>query len=160
MNPKLGIKGGISILGTDGIVRPYSIPAFRASIYYEMKLANENGYSTIGLATGKRSASYLKKSLPPGKKVYLIDAGDELGYPLAQFARFHFSGVILAGMIGKLTKVAQGRFQTHVDQGGVDFEFLSELASKKCAPSAICGNQPGNYRPSGAELAQTVENSP
>ncbi len=115
MNPKLGIQGGISILGTDGIVHPYSVPAFRASIYTEMKVAAENGYTGIAAATGKRSE-----------------------FPLNQLHRFRFSKVILSGMIGKMTKVAQGRFHTHVEQGRVDFSFLSELARAKGIPADLC----------------------
>ena len=133
MNPKLGIEGGISILGTDGIVHAYSIPAYRASIAVSLKFALENGFSSVALVTGKRSEDYIVRDFPT---TYAINVGDELAFPLAQLHRYPFTEVILGGMIGKMAKVAQGRFSTHVDQGGVDFGLLAEIASAKGASSA------------------------
>jgi cobalt-precorrin-5B (C1)-methyltransferase len=138
MNPKLGIVGGISILGTDGIVRPYSAPAFRASIYYEMNVARQAGYTTIGLTTGKRSAAYLRSFLNDDRGLGVLDVGDELDYPLQLVARLGFDLVILGGMVGKFSKMAQGRFQTHVKEGEVDFDFLSEVAANLGAAPELC----------------------
>jgi cobalt-precorrin-5B (C1)-methyltransferase len=138
MNPKLGIIGGISILGTDGLVRPYSLPTFRASIYYEMNVAREAGYTSIALATGKRSAAYLRTHLNDARGLGVVDVGDELGYPIKQAQKFGFTQVTLGGMIGKFSKLAQGRFQTHVQEGEVNFEFLAELAAEHHAPREIC----------------------
>ncbi len=138
MNPKLGIVGGISILGTDGLVRPYSAAAYRTSLYYELKVASENGYDRVGLATGKRSSAYLRKVLHDERGLGVVDAGDELGYPLERIARMPFKEVAVGGMIGKLSKLAQGRFQTHVQEGEVDFCFLSNLAAKLGAPVDLC----------------------
>ncbi len=130
MNPTLGIVGGISILGTDGLVRPYSAPAFRASIFYELRVARENGFSFIGLATGKRSREYLSKMMKLNNELGALDVGDELGYPIDQAVKMGFAGIHIGGMIGKLSKLAQGRFQTHVHEGEVDFDFLARLAAE------------------------------
>jgi len=138
MNPKLGVLGGISILGTDGLVRPYSLPTFRTSIYYEMKVAHEAGYTTIGLATGKRSAAYLREYMQDEQGLGVMDVGDELAFPIKKVQKFGFEKVILGGMIGKFSKLAQGRFQTHVQEGEVDFEFLSEVAALLGAPREMC----------------------
>ena len=138
MNPKLGIVGGISILGTDGLVRPYSLPTFRTSIYYEMNVAREAGYTSIALATGKRSAAYLRDHLRDKRGLGVVDVGDELGYPMKQARKFGFKKVTLGGMIGKFSKLAVGRFQTHVKEGEVNFEFLAELAAAHGAPSDVC----------------------
>jgi cobalt-precorrin-5B (C1)-methyltransferase len=138
MNPKLGIVGGISILGTDGLVRPYSAAAFRASIHLEMNVAHEAGYDTIGLATGKRSAAYLLSYLNDPRGLGVVDVGDELGYPIQQATKFHFKQMVFGGMIGKFSKLAQGRFQTHVQEGEVNFEFLAEVADSQGAPSELC----------------------
>lgn len=138
MNPKLGIVGGISILGTDGLVRPYSVAAFRTSLYYELNVASENGYDCVGLATGKRSSAYLRMVLHDERGLGVIDAGDELGYPLERIVRMPFRKVVVGGMIGKLSKLAQGRFQTHVQQGQVDFDFLSKLAADLGGPTDFC----------------------
>jgi cobalt-precorrin-5B (C1)-methyltransferase len=139
MNPTLGIVGGISILGTDGLVRPYSAPAFRASIFYELRVAMETGYATIGLATGKRSREYLKNIMKINDELGVLDVGDELGYPIDQAMKLGFKGVHIGGMIGKLSKLAQGRFQTHVHEGEVDFDFLARLAAESGVTPDICG---------------------
>lgn len=138
MNPKLGIIGGISILGADGIVRPYSASAFRASIHLEMNVAREAGYRAIGLATGKRSAAYLRAALNDERGLGVVDVGDELGYPLQQALKFGFQRVIFGGMIGKFSKLAQGRFQTHVQEGEVNFEFLAQMSAEQGAPPELC----------------------
>lgn len=138
MNPKLGIIGGISILGTDGLVRPYSIPAFRTSLFYELRVAMENGYRSIGLATGKRSSAYLRRVLNDSSGLGVLDVGDELGYPIDQAAKMGFTQIAVGGMIGKLSKLAQGRFKTHVQEGEVNFDFLAELAAKSGASAGLC----------------------
>ena len=138
MNPKLGIVGGISILGTDGLVRPYSAPAFRTSLFYELRVAFENGYRSIGLATGKRSSTYLRDALQDTVGLGVADVGDELGYPIEQAVKMGFQKIIVGGMIGKLSKLAQGVFQTHVQKGKVNFNFLAEVASGQGAPATRC----------------------
>lgn len=138
MNPKLGILGGISILGTDGLVRPYSAAAFRASIHLEMNVAHEAGYETIGLATGKRSADYLRAYLVDERGLGVVDVGDELGYPLQKAVKLGFQQVVFGGMIGKFSKLAQGRFQTHIQEGEVSFEFLAEVAAAQGAHPDLC----------------------
>jgi cobalt-precorrin-5B (C1)-methyltransferase len=138
MNPKLGIVGGISILGTDGLVRPYSVPAFRTSLYYELRVAFENGYRVIGLATGKRSSAYLQDVLHDTEGLGVLDVGDELGYPIEQAVKMGFEKIIVGGMIGKLSKLAQGRFQTHVNEGEVDFDFLAQVAAGQNASTWLC----------------------
>jgi cobalt-precorrin-5B (C1)-methyltransferase len=138
MNPKLGIVGGISILGTDGLVRPYSAPAFRASLFYELRVPYQNGYNTIGLTTGKRSTAYLRNILQDTRGLGVIDVGDELGYPIEQAVKMGFKKIVIGGMIGKLSKLAQGRFQTHVQEGEIDFESLSAVAQEHGASKDVC----------------------
>lgn len=138
MNPKLGIVGGISILGTDGLVHPYSAPAFRTSLYYELKVAQGKGCSRVAFGTGKRSVDYLKKMFGHVEKIEFISVGDELGFPIDQAAKMGFQELYVGGMIGKFSKLAQGRFQTHVNEGKVDFEFLATLAEKVGASLKAC----------------------
>lgn len=138
MNPKLGIVGGISILGTDGLVRPYSSAAFRTSLYYALRVARENGSSKIGMATGKRSAAYLSAVRPDLTALEIVDVGDELAYPIKQAYKLGFSEIVVGGMIGKLSKVAQGRMQTHVRHGEIDFDFLAYLAAMQGAIRGLC----------------------
>ncbi len=139
MNARLGIIGGISILGTDGLVRPYSAPAFRASTFYELRVARLAGHRSIGIATGKRSAEYLRRELgEPESSLGVVDVGDELGFPLGHVRPLGIERVAIGGMIGKLSKLAQGRFQTHVNDGEIDFEHLAAVAAREGAPEPLC----------------------
>ena len=130
MNPALGIVGGISILGTDGIQRPYSSPSYRASIYYALKLPAMNGIKYFGITSGRRSLAALHTLLPDREDINMIEVGDEIGYTLKQAARFGYAYGYVGVMPGKLSKLAQGRMQTHVDYGKVDFDFLADVAQE------------------------------
>lgn len=137
LNPKLGILGGISILGTTGIVKPFSTSAYRASIYIELKMARANGVQVPVLTTGSRSEAYAQKRYPEKPLYGYLQVGDHMDYALKQCRRLRFPAVILSGMIGKVSKLAQGRMQTHVSQGGVDLDFLAECASALGARPAL-----------------------
>ncbi len=130
MNPRLGIVGGISILGTTGIVRPYSEPAYRASIHVELSVAIQNGVTRAILTTGRRSETYALAHDPTWSELGCVQVGDHMDYALRQAARLGFRQAVIAGMIGKLSKLAQGRMQTHVSRGGVDFDFLAGLVAR------------------------------
>jgi len=128
LNPRLGILGGISILGTTGVLKPFSTSAYRASIYTELKVARSNGSARIVLTTGNRSEQYAMRLYPDLPELAFIQVGDHMDYALKQCQRLGTEAVVVSGMIGKLSKLAQGRMQTHVSQGEVDFEFLGEVA--------------------------------
>ena len=129
LNPRLGIIGGISILGNSGVLKPFSHSVYRASIYTELKAARANGIKRIVLTTGSRSEKYAMAVLPGLPEQAFIQVGDHMGFSLHQCCRLGISSVIISGMIGKISKLAQGRMQTHVSEGLVDFEFLSGLAA-------------------------------
>jgi cobalt-precorrin-5B (C1)-methyltransferase len=137
MNPRLGIVGGISVLGTTGIVKPYSESAYRASIYVELRVAAENGARQAILTTGRRSEAYALAYNPQWVGLGCVQVGDHIGYALRQARRLGFQEVVISGMIGKLSKVAQGRMQTHVSEVEVDFEFLAGLAAQLGAGSDL-----------------------
>jgi cobalt-precorrin-5B (C1)-methyltransferase len=135
-NPRLGILGGISILGTTGIVIPYSTASFAASIRQSLDVAIAMGVDTVALTTGGRSEEFIKRlyenSLPDHS---LIQMGDFVGYAIRQCHAKKVKKAIIAGFIGKLTKVAMGAKQTHVKGSHVDMEFMANLALD-CACSA------------------------
>jgi cobalt-precorrin-5B (C1)-methyltransferase len=145
LNPRLGILGGISILGSTGIVKPFSQAAYRASIFVELRAAAQNGLQRAVLTTGARSEDYAldhfsaqpaDPSLPP--RMGYVQVGDHIGYALSQCGRLRFKQVAVAGMIGKLSKLAQGRAQTHVNEGSVDLLFLAQLAAQLgAAPDVV-----------------------
>jgi cobalt-precorrin-5B (C1)-methyltransferase len=135
-NPRLGILGGISILGTTGIVIPYSTASFAASIRQSLDVAIAMGVDTVALTTGGRSEEFIKRlygnALPDHS---LIQMGDFVGYAIKQCHAKKVKKAIVAGFIGKLTKIATGVKQTHVKGSHVDIEFMANLASD-CACSA------------------------
>ena len=140
MNPKLGIVGGISILGTSGIVKPFSTSAYRASIYIELKMAARNGVTHAVLTTGNRSETYAQGHYPDLPAYAFVQVGDHIEYGLKQVHRLKFTRVTLSSMIGKVSKLSQGRMQTHVSVGEVDFDFLAGVAENLGA-DAILGSR-------------------
>ena len=134
-NPRLGILGGISILGTTGIVIPYSTASFAASIRQSIDVALAMGVDTVALTTGGRSEEFVKKffndTLPEHS---LVQMGDFVGYAVKQCRIKKVKNVVIAGFIGKLTKIAMGVKQTHVKGSHVDMEFMANLA-RDCACS-------------------------
>lgn len=130
LNPRLGIVGGISILGTTGIVKPFSRAAYRASIYFELNVAAEDGLRHAVLTTGSRSEEYAMAHHADWPALGFVQVGDHMGYALRKARRLGFPMVVVVGMVGKLSKLAQGRMQTHVSEGGVDFDFLTELVEQ------------------------------
>jgi cobalt-precorrin-5B (C1)-methyltransferase len=135
-NPRLGILGGISILGTTGIVIPYSTASFAASIRQSIDVALAMGVDTVALTTGGRSEEFIKKyfddNLPDHS---LIQMGDFVGYAIRQCRIKQVRNVVIAGFIGKLTKIAMGVKQTHVKGSRVDMVFMANLA-RDCGCSA------------------------
>src|SRR5919205_962733 len=107
-NPRLGIIGGISILGTTGIVLPYSTASFAASIRQSLDVAIAMGTDIVVLTTGGRSEDFAKKLFKLPDHCF-IQMGDFAGYSIKQCAnKMSIRHVIIAGFIGKLTKMAMG----------------------------------------------------
>jgi len=129
LNPRLGVRGGISILGTTGIVVPFSEGAYRGSIVVEIKAALRNGISELALTTGDRSEKYLMAQRPHWPEMAFIQVGDFLGFALKRAVRLGATRLSISGMIGKLSKIAQGRMHTHVSQGLIDIPFIASLAA-------------------------------
>lgn len=128
-NPRLGILGGISILGTTGIVIPYSTASFAAAIRQSLDVTIAMKGDTVVLTTGGRSEEFSKKiiSLPDH---CFVQMGDFAGYTIQQCAKKGIKKAYVAGFVGKLAKIAAGVKQTHVKGSKVDMEFLSNLAQK------------------------------
>ena len=128
-NPRLGIIGGISILGTTGIVLPYSTASFAASIRQSLDVAIAMGADTAVLTTGGRSEDFAKGLFKLPDHCF-IQVGDFSGYSIRQCANKKLRKVVIAGFIGKLTKMAMGIKQTHVAGSHVDMEFMARLAAE------------------------------
>ena len=126
-NPRLGILGGISILGTTGIVIPFSCSAWIHSIYRGIDVARAEGLIHIAGSTGSTSESAIQKhyNLPESA---LIDMGDFVGGMLKYIRTHPVAHVTIAGGFGKMTKLAQGMLDLHSRAGSVDLNFLAQLA--------------------------------
>jgi len=130
-NPRLGIIGGISILGTTGIVIPYSTASFAASIRQSIDVSKAMGSDSVILTTGGRSEDFARGIF--GNSIAdhaYIQIGDFIGFSIKQCAIKKIKKAYVIGFIGKLTKMAMGIKQTHVKGSHVDMNFLAGLASR------------------------------
>lgn len=128
-NPRLGIIGGISILGTTGIVIPYSTASFAASIRQSIDVSKAMGTDSVILTTGGRSEDFARDIF--GNSIAdhaYIQIGDFIGFSIKQCAIKKIKKTYVIGFIGKLTKMAMGVKQTHVKGSHVDMNFLAKLA--------------------------------
>ncbi len=124
-NPRLGIVGGISILGTTGIVNPYSCSAWIHAIHRGIDVARAAGINHIAGATGSVSEAAVQTyyNLPESA---LIDMGDFVGGMLKYLRRHPVARVTIAGGFAKLTKLGQGKLDLHSGRSQVDFEWLAK----------------------------------
>lgn len=130
LNGRLGIIGGISILGTRGTVIPFSSSAYMASIVQAINVAKEAGCEHLVITTGGRSEKYAMKEYPHLPEEAFIEMGDFVGFTLKNLARKKIPRVSLVGMMGKFSKVAQGVMMVHSKSAPVSFEFLAGIANK------------------------------
>jgi cobalt-precorrin-5B (C1)-methyltransferase len=137
LNGRLGIVGGISILGTTGIVEAFSTASWRASVVQAVDVAAANGVNHLVLSTGGRSESYARSRLPELNDMAFVEMGEFAGHALDRAKQHGIRTVTLAGMVGKLTKLAQGQFQLHVAGGGVDPAVLADIARRAGADDAL-----------------------
>lgn len=138
LNARLGILGGISILGTTGIVKPYSTAAYRASVVQGIQVAATLGHGVVVLTTGGRTEQFTMKERPDLPPACFVQMGDFLRYALDEAVAQGLRQVVIGGMVGKLTKIAQGETITHANRAEVDTELLAQLAASLGAPPADC----------------------
>jgi len=136
LNPRLGIEGGISILGTSGIVEPYSTAAWEASVTQNIDVAVAQGLDELAFTVGGRGERLAKGwvSLP---EVAYIQLGPFFGKAFRHAAALEISRVSLIAMIGKLAKFAAGHESVHSGQSDQDFAFLAALAEEAGAGSSL-----------------------
>jgi cobalt-precorrin-5B (C1)-methyltransferase len=127
MNARLGIVGGLSILGTTGIVIPYSCSAWIASIHRGVDVARAMGLGHVIGATGSASEAAAQK-LHGVSEVALIDMGDFVGGMLKYIRAHPVARVTVAGGVAKMSKLAQGLLDLHSKRGLPDLTALAEIA--------------------------------
>ncbi len=136
LNARLGLLGGISILGTTGIVLPYSTAAFIASVVQGISLAAHQKSPAVVFTTGGRSETYAMKLLSHLTEEAFIQVGDYVGIGIKQAIRQQIDTVHIVGMMGKLSKMADGRMMTHASASEVNMELLARLAGEMGASPA------------------------
>lgn len=152
-NPRLGIEGGLSILGTTGIVRPFSCAAWIASIHRGIDVARADGLTHVAGCTGSTSETTVQTlhGLPDHA---MLDMGDFVGGMIKYMRRNPVPRLTIGGGIGKLTKLAQGAVDLHSGRSQVDFEKLAEWAGDPRVAQANTALEA--YEIAGAPLAQRV----
>jgi cobalt-precorrin-5B (C1)-methyltransferase len=135
-NARLGVLGGISILGSTGVVQPFSTAAWRASVHLAIDVAATNGLSHLVLSTGTRSEEFSRQHLDLPDMAY-VEAGIFSGPALKRCVMRKVKRATQVGMVGKLSKMAMGYFVTHVAGNQVDTTFLASLAAQCGASPAV-----------------------
>jgi len=126
LNRRLGIEGGLSVLGTTGVVIPYSCSSWIHAIHRGVDVARASGFGHIAAATGRTSEHAVRDMLGL-EDTQLIDMGDFAG-GLLKYLRAHpVERLTLAGGIGKMTKLAQGAMDLHSSKSRVDMKALAEM---------------------------------
>jgi cobalt-precorrin-5B (C1)-methyltransferase len=170
-NARLGILGGISILGTTGIVRPFSTASWRASVEQAVSVMAAQGERTAVLSTGGRTEKGAMALLPGLPEVCFVEVGDFTGAALRRALAVGLDRVIFVGMAGKLAKLAAGVLMTHYTRSKVDLGLLGDVTraaggSRRAAEEVEAANtgrhayeiwqREGLLRPAGDELCQRV----
>jgi cobalt-precorrin-5B (C1)-methyltransferase len=137
INARLGLLGGISILGTTGIVKPYSTAAYKASVVQAIDVAARRGERQVVLTTGGKSETYAMRLFPRLPEDVFIQVGDFVGVGIRHAARRRIQRAIVVGMIGKLSKMADGRMMTHAAGSEVNMELLAQIARRAGGPEAL-----------------------
>ena len=138
-NPRLGIVGGVSILGTTGIVRPFSTASWRASVGQAVSVMGAQGYETLVLSTGGLTEKAAMRLLPGLEEVCFVEVGDFTGHALKQAIRNGLEKVFFVGMVGKLTKLAAGIMMTHWTRSKVDNDLLVDVTAKAGGSPELLG---------------------
>ncbi|MCC4274987.1 cobalt-precorrin-5B (C(1))-methyltransferase [Marinomonas communis] len=144
MNPRLGILGGISILGTTGIVRPFSCGAYIASIQQGVDVARANGHRYIAATTGNASETAIQER-DGLDDMALIEMGDFVGALLKHVKRLeskeaHLEKLTICGGFGKISKLAQQHMDLNSRASSINLDALAELAQTLGASEALQGN--------------------
>lgn len=126
LNPRLGILGGISILGTTGLVKPFSHQAYRATIAVALRVARAAGLRRVVLTTGGKSETLAREAIPGLPEEALVQMGDYVHFAIRLAGRLGFEKITAAAFFGKALKMAQGLGQTHASRGEVDLPLLAD----------------------------------
>ena len=126
-NPRLGIEGGISIIGVSGIVKPFSEEAFIESIRKCMQVAKASGAERVVINSGGKSERFVKTLYPELPQQAFVEYGNYIGETLSIANELGIKNVTLGVMLGKAVKLAAGNLDTHSRRSTMDKDFISSM---------------------------------
>lgn len=126
-NPRLGIEGGISIIGVSGIVKPFSEEAFIESIRKCMRVAKASGAERVVINSGGKSERFVKGIYPDFPQQAFVEYGNYIGETLSIASELGIENVTLGVMLGKAVKLAAGNLDTHSRRSTMDKDFISAM---------------------------------
>ena len=129
-NPRLGIEGGISIIGVSGIVKPFSEEAFISSIRKCMEVAKASGTARVVINSGAKSERFLKALYPDLPSQAFVEYGNYIGETLKIANELKIRNFTLGVMLGKAVKLAAGHLDTHSKRSTMDIGFISQMLSE------------------------------
>jgi cobalt-precorrin-5B (C1)-methyltransferase len=136
-NPRVGVVGGLSVIGTSGRVIPFSDEAFFSAVSYQLSVARSLGIDEIVLTVGKRSETILKKEFAFLPEPAFIHYGNFVGKVLKEALNAGFKKINLGIMTGKAFKLAEGHLDTHSHKVIVNIDFLVNIAQQCGYPEEI-----------------------
>lgn len=129
-NPKIGIVGGISIIGTSGIVKPFSSEAFVAAIRREMQVAKALSNTHVVINSGAKSERFVKAKYPHLPSQAFVHYGNFIGETIKTASELGFTHISMGIMLGKAVKLAEGNLDTHSKKVVMNRPFLRSLATE------------------------------
>ncbi|WP_119070613.1 cobalt-precorrin-5B (C(1))-methyltransferase [Rubrobacter indicoceani] len=142
-NARLGIVGGISILGTTGIVRPFSTAAWAASVVQAVNVMSAQNIDTFVLSTGGLTEKAAMRLLPELEEVCFIEVGDFTGQAIRQAVKNGLRRGFFVGMAGKLAKLAAGVMMTHWTRSKVDNSVLARITREAGGSAGVVAEVEG-----------------
>ena len=129
-NPRLGIEGGISIIGVSGIVKPFSEEAFIDSIRKCMTVAKASGSERVVINSGGKSERFVKALYPTLPQQAFVEYGNYIGETLKIAHELNLPNITLGVMLGKAVKLAAGHLDTHSKRATMDKAFIKEMLNE------------------------------
>ncbi|MFL5261372.1 MAG: cobalt-precorrin-5B (C(1))-methyltransferase [Anaeromyxobacteraceae bacterium] len=138
LNPRLGLVGGISILGTTGVVRPFSTRAWQASVAAAIDVACASGVAELVFTTGGRTEAHAMRLWPALAEGAFIQVGDAMGAALRHASLRGAARVEVVAMVGKMSKLGAGALAIHASDAAVDLAYLSAVTHAAGGGGALC----------------------
>lgn len=129
-NPRLGIEGGISIIGVSGIIKPFSEEAFIDSIRKCMQVAKASGTARVVINSGAKSERFVRQHYPDLPRQAFVEYGNYIGQTLTMADELSFPAVTLGVMLGKAVKLAEGQLDTHSRRGTMNKSFIAQMLAE------------------------------